>query len=834
MTPEQKERLERLGFVGAPIERMGKILTVLPYNVQTFEQLQAAGLKVPSPIRHQYAWPGRFKPMAHQATTSAFLTLYKRGFILNEMGCVSGDTEYLTPTGWRRIDEYAGGPVAQYWPETGRMDFVENPQYVKLPCAEMLHIKTKYGIDQMLSPEHRVLLADRRNSQRQEVIQARALYDRYEQWMGGGRNLGKNKLGILSAGIPATFIPPTRCGISLTEAQLRVQIAVIADGHFPNKNRVCKMRLLKERKKERMRMLLIQAQIDFDERPCLPEGFSLFTFEAPRRDKIYSDDYWDATQEQLATVCDEVVRWDGSVRDYKLTESFFSSVRASADFVQYAFAACGRVARLFEHAPREGHPLPEFSINARADGKPLTFAGFTSDGEKIQNLHWVPSPDGFKYCFMVPSTFLVLRRNGCIFCTGNTGKSLSALWAADFLISEGLVHKVLILSTLSTLTPVWSREIFTHLPHRKFCVLHGKGKALVKQPHDFYIMNHDGLRDTKLLHQIASDESFDLVILDESAVFRNSRTARYRSLAGLLKPSGRRAWLMTGTPTPNAPTDAWAQAKLVNPLAVPRFFSDFQGMVMDKVGMYAWRPKRDATRIVHRCMQPAIRFTAEQCLDLPPITYITHHADMTPEQSQAYGAMRKTLSVEIREHKITAANEAVKGNKLLQIACGCLYGEETAEILKAENKMSVLREVIEAAGGKVIIFAPFKKVVDYLHGELSKTWSAEKVYGDTSKNARDRILQSFQFGETQLLIAHPATMSHGLTLTAAATMVWYAPMWSNDVYEQAVARIYRKGQEKHTTIVHLESSAIEQEMYARLKERRSMQGVLLKMFEEVA
>ena len=83
-----------------------------------------------------------------------------------------------------------------------------------------------------------------------------------------------------------------------------------------------------------------------------------------------------------------------------------------------------------------------------------------------------------------------------------------------------------------------------------------------------------------------------------------------------------------------------------------------------------------------------------------------------------------------------------------------------------------------------------------------------------------------------MLVANATTMSHGLTLTAATTIVWYAPVHSNEVYEQACARVRRPGQTRTTVIAHIAGSDIERRVYKRLQEKQSMQGVLLEMMKE--
>jgi len=182
------------------------------------------------------------------------------------------------------------------------------------------------------------------------------------------------------------------------------------------------------------------------------------------------------------------------------------------------------------------------------------------------------------------AAFLTLNTRGLVLNEIGTGKTQSALWAADYLIKTGQIEKVLILSPLSTLERVWGDGIFTGFPHRKFLVLHGtaaKRKQLLREEADFYIINHDGF-------PIISDQAlgmFDLVIVDEAAVLRNPSTQRFKIFRKWVDTNPSiRLWLMTGTPTPNDPTDAWALAKLVNSPYCTKTYTAFREQVMMKIG----------------------------------------------------------------------------------------------------------------------------------------------------------------------------------------------------------------------------------------------------------
>jgi SNF2 family DNA or RNA helicase len=70
-------------------------------------------------------------------------------------------------------------------------------------------------------------------------------------------------------------------------------------------------------------------------------------------------------------------------------------------------------------------------------------------------------------------------------------------------------------------------------------------------------------------------------------------------------------------------------------------------------------------------------------------------------------------------------------------------------------------------------------------------------------------------------------MSHGLTLTAASTIVWYSCVTSNEVFEQANGRINRPGQKMNNFIIMLEGTPVEKRIYKRLQSKQKMQGALL-------
>ena len=450
---------------------------------------------------------------------------------------------------------------------------------------------------------------------------------------------------------------------------------------------------------------------------------------------------------------------------------------------------------------------------------------------------FVPQP--FKHQIETAGFFTVNPYDFCMNGIG-TGKTLSALWAADYLMGAGAAQRVVVVATLSTLERVWGDALFVHLPHRSFAVLHGSAerrKRLLAQPHDFYIVNHDGV--AVIQKELMARDDINLMVIDEIAEYSNRQTAKWKALEACVYPDPphpprKYVWGLTATPTPNAPTDAYGQCRLVTPTTVPKFFTQFRNMVMDHQSTYVWTPRPEAMDTVYKAMRPAIRFKRDDCLDLPPVIYQMRDVELSADQQRHYKEVMRELYTEVQGGRVTAINEGVKLSKLLQIACGCVYDSDGApHEIDAGNRVETLMQLIEQVGEKVIVFVPFTAVTGMLSRALNKHWRFAVVTGDTPVKERNQIFAEFQDPKVQMdIIAHPGCMSHGLTLTEASTIIWYAPVDSNRTYEQANGRITRAGQKYTANIVNMAGSAVERRMYRRLQDRQATQGLLLEMIEK--
>ena len=431
--------------------------------------------------------------------------------------------------------------------------------------------------------------------------------------------------------------------------------------------------------------------------------------------------------------------------------------------------------------------------------------------------------------------FLTLNRKAFVFSEPGTGKTLSALWAADYLMKRGEVRRVLILCPLSIMQSAWMGDISNSIIHRSAIIAHHSQASrrieMIQKDYEIVITNYEGLN--LIATEVVANGKFDLVIVDEANAYKTMSTKRWKSLAAVVKPNTF-LWMMTGTPASQSPVDAFGLAKLVNPEGVPKFFTAWRDKVMNKITMFKWAPKPDAKNLVFEALQPAIRFTKAQCLDLPPVVTVTREVALTPQQAKYYNLLKDSMMIHAAGETISAVNAAASVSKLLQISCGAAYTDDHEVVeFDASPRLSVIEEILEETDRKVLIFALFRSSIDALHTHLLKKGiSAECIHGGVTPTKRGDIIRRFQTeADPRVLVMQPQASAHGITLTAADTVVFYGPLMSVEQYVQCIARADRKGQDSDkVTVIHIEGSPIEKKMFKALQSNVSSHSLLTEMF----
>ena len=148
-------------------------------------------------------------------------------------------------------------------------------------------------------------------------------------------------------------------------------------------------------------------------------------------------------------------------------------------------------------------------------------------------------------------------------------------------------------------------------------------------------------------------------------------------------------------------------------------------------------------------------------------------------------------------------------------------------------RLNVVLEAIEEASHKVLIFVPFTHTITILKEFLTKNGiTAEVINGDVSVNKRTDSFKRFQENpDPRVLIIQPQAAAHGVTLTAANVVIWYAPVTSIETYLQANARVHRQGQKNPVTVVHIEGSSVESKLYGMLQSKLDFHNKIIDLYK---
>jgi len=460
----------------------------------------------------------------------------------------------------------------------------------------------------------------------------------------------------------------------------------------------------------------------------------------------------------------------------------------------------------------------------------------------------VPAPILTQYDFPVldpTKPAFSVQKNTCAVLTTNqrgyvlnelgTGKTRCALWAFDFLRKQGLVKKMLVVCSISTMYKVWVNEIISEFDRFTFAVLYKtKAQRLRNLNHDVdvYIINHDGLET--IYSELIKRTDIDCICIDELSVYRNGTSDRTKWMKQFVH-NREWVWGMTGGPIPRSVTDVWGQAIVITPHTVPKYFSHFRSDLCYKVGPFKWLPKPGAEERALQCLSPSVRFTLDEIVELPEKKLQYYECSLSQQQTDVYEGMRAKAVALIGENKIDALNAGAVMSKLLQIALGYVYTRDgTIVTLDNRDRLQYILDLIDATSRKIIVFAPYKHALSGISNMLIRNKVDHTiVHGGVTLKRRNAIFTQFQ--DTKLLkvlVAHPVCMAHGLTLTAANTIIWAGPTLSLETFHQANGRITRIGQKYKQLIAMLGGTKIERRIYSILADNEALQNKLLDLIKE--
>ena len=399
--------------------------------------------------------------------------------------------------------------------------------------------------------------------------------------------------------------------------------------------------------------------------------------------------------------------------------------------------------------------------------------------------------------------------------------------------------KALVVAPKSLLRSAWEDDFRKFAPHIVVSVATAdKREEAFKQDADVYIINTDGVR--WLATKPASFfKGFDTLIIDELSTFKHNTSQRSKAL-NKIKKYFKYRYGLTGTPNSNTVTDLWNQIFILDDgQRLGKSFYQFRNAVQTPVqvgphpGMVKWVDKPNVEEAVGDLIKDiVVRHKFEECIDIPENYEYSVPYHMSPKQTKLYKQFEKNAIVQLSDKKvITAVNAAGVMTKLLQIASGASYSEG----LSGETYISIdvsryelVADLVEQRSHSVVFFL-WQHQKEHLIKEFEKRGITYTVIdGSVSDKARREAVDLFQKGFYRVILAHPQSAAHGLTLTRGSATIWASPTFNLEHWLQGNRRIYRAGQTKKTeTIVVIAQNTIEERVFKRLTEKNVKQTNML-------
>lgn len=405
--------------------------------------------------------------------------------------------------------------------------------------------------------------------------------------------------------------------------------------------------------------------------------------------------------------------------------------------------------------------------------------------------------------------------------------------------------KALVIAPKSLMRSAWQDDFMKFAPDMRTVVCPAeKREQMFAQDADVYITNTDA---TKWLAKQPAKffAQFDTLIIDELSAFKHHTSQRSKALNKIKKYFPKRYGL-TGTPNSNSITDIWHQVFVLDDgQRLGRSFYQFRNSVCEprQVGpqpnMLQWEDKPGAEQAVSSLLSDmVVRHKFEDCIDIPANHTYSVPYHMSPKQAKAYQQMERDAIAMLSDGKvITTVNAAGVMTKLLQIASGASYfegleGDDYASI--DSGRYELVADLVEQRDHSVVFFN-WSHQRDELIKEFKKRGITYAVIdGNTTDKGRKEVVDLFQSGFYRVLLAHPQSAAHGLTLTRGTATIWASPTYNLEHFLQGNRRIYRAGQTQKTeTIVVLAPGTIEEKVFQKLQDKDAKQTSMLNLLKEL-
>ena len=403
----------------------------------------------------------------------------------------------------------------------------------------------------------------------------------------------------------------------------------------------------------------------------------------------------------------------------------------------------------------------------------------------------------------------------------------------------------LVIAPKSLLRSAWQDDFAKFAPHIKTSVAPADKRAeAFNVPADVYITNTDAV-NWLFKQPPAFFKRFDTLIIDEISMFKHHTSGRSKAL-NKIKKHFKYRYGLTGTPNSVSITDLWHPMFVLDDgQRLGTSFYQFRNSTQtpEQVGpqsnMQKWTDKPGAEIAVGGLIQDmVVRHKFEECISIPANHEYSVPYHMPPKQAKLYQQFEKNAIAALSAGKvISALNAAGVMTKLMQIASGASYSEGLegeAYVSIDTSRYELVADLADQRQHSVVFFN-WQHQKEHLIAEFKRKGLTYTVIdGSTTDKQRKEAVDLFQQGFYRILLAHPQSAAHGLTLTKGTATIWASPTYNLEHWLQGNRRIYRAGQTQKTeTIVVLAPGTVEDKVFKNLTDKNERQTNMLTFLQEM-
>ncbi|QIU87385.1 DEAD/DEAH box helicase [Trueperella pyogenes] len=410
---------------------------------------------------------------------------------------------------------------------------------------------------------------------------------------------------------------------------------------------------------------------------------------------------------------------------------------------------------------------------------------------------------------------------------GKTVITLTAIW--NLLLDSFQARRVLVIAPLRVARDTWPAEAtkWEHLDGLTVAVAVGSKQQrldAIAQQAMVTVINRENV--PWLVRHLGRAWEYDMVVIDELSSFKSHTAQRFKALASC-RPAITRIVGLTGTPASNGLMDLWAQFRLLDGgERLGRYISHYRDryFMPDKRNgqqIFTYKPREGAEAEIYEAIADmTLSMKTTDYLQLPELAITNHQVDLDAKERKAYEQLRDDMVLELEDGTVDAANAAALSGKLLQLASGAVYTEGGEATVVHEKKLDALEDLIEAANGNPVLVAYWFK---HDAARIQQRIQHARIL-TTSED-----MAAWNRGEIPVALIHPAGAGHGLNLqTGGSILIWFTLTWSLELYQQTNARLYRQGQDKPVSIIHLTcTDTLDERVLAALEAKDMTQAALI-------